>query len=163
MRRIDISEEVYAKVVTMRDPDTDLINLIVATMNGNVLQFSTGGKWVNGSGERNDGGNMDGIYVPHYLSMVLDTDRLVCTLLLPRSHSWFDVVGNRVDLPITIVDRRKNTFGRKYHVAVFRKGRVLVEEVALTGDGNCRISWIPERRFCDSRMTRWGTTRCKWC
>ena len=77
VRRIDISEEVYAKVVTMRDPDTDLIDLIVATMNGNVLQFSTGGKWVNGSGERNDGGNMEGIYVPHYLSIVLDTEKWV--------------------------------------------------------------------------------------
>ena len=74
VRRIDISEEVYAKVVAMRDPDTDLIDLIVATMNGNVFQFSTGGKWVDGSGERNDGGNMEGIYVPHYLSMTLNTD-----------------------------------------------------------------------------------------
>ena len=46
----------------MRDPDTDLIDLIVATMNGNVFQFSTGGKWVDGSGERND------------LSMTLNTD-----------------------------------------------------------------------------------------
>ncbi|KAK8817737.1 hypothetical protein WA538_004454 [Blastocystis sp. DL] len=118
VRRIDISEEVYAKVVAMRDPDTDLIDLIVATMNGNVFQFSTGGKWVDGSGERNDGGNMEGIYVPHYLSMTLNTD----------THGWFDVVGNRVDLPITIVDRRKNSYGRKYHVAVFRKGQVLVEE-----------------------------------
>lgn len=38
-----------------------------------------------------------------------------------------------MELPITIVDRRKNTYGRRYHVAVFRKGRVLVEEVGLKG------------------------------
>lgn len=147
----------------MRNPDTDLIDLIVATMNGNVLQFSTGGKWVDGSGERNDGGNMEGIYVPHYLSMTLSTDTWEYPPLLLRSHGWFDVVGNRVDLPITIVDRRKNSYGRKYHVAVFRKGRVLVEEVECVGRATGRITGSRDRRICDSRAMRWDTTRCRWC
>ena len=66
VRRIDISEEVYAKVIAMKSPDVSLISLVVSTMNGNILQFSTSGSWSTVNATPNSG-NLEAVYSPHHL------------------------------------------------------------------------------------------------
>ena len=64
---MDISEEVYAKVLAMKTPDASLISLVVSTMNGNTLQFSTSGVWSTMNATPNPG-NLEAVYSPHHLS-----------------------------------------------------------------------------------------------
>ena len=67
IRRVDISEEVYAKVIAMKTPDASLMSLVVSTMNGNILQFSTSGSWSTMNASPNPG-NLEAVYSPHHLS-----------------------------------------------------------------------------------------------
>ena len=67
IRRVDISEEVYAKVIAMKTPDASLMSLVVSTMNGNILQFTTSGSWSTMNASPNLG-NLEAVYSPHHLS-----------------------------------------------------------------------------------------------
>ena len=75
VRRVDINEEIYARVLAMKMPDNDLISLVVATMNGNLIQFITGAPWSSEKVHQNMGGNMDSIYLPDYMNMYFGTGK----------------------------------------------------------------------------------------
>lgn len=55
----------------------------------------------------------------------LNGGKLICR------KQWIDVLGNHVQLPITIVDKRKNRFNPSYKVMVVRKGQILYQNVHL--------------------------------
>lgn len=59
----------------MKMPDSELIALVVATMNGNLIQFVTGAEWSSKKIVQNGGGNMESIYLPHYMSIYFGTGK----------------------------------------------------------------------------------------
>ena len=53
-------------------------------------------------------------------------------------EQWWDVMGDHISLPITIIDRRKNQYDAQYSVRVIRKGNVLVTKVCFRYQVNNR-------------------------
>lgn len=46
-------------------------------------------------------------------------------------QEYLDFWGSEMQLPVTIVDRRKNQYNAQYTVRVFRKGMLLAERVDI--------------------------------
>lgn len=48
---------------------------------------------------------------------------------------WIDVIANHVQLPIHIIDERKNKYNHYYKVSIIRKGEILYQNVVSSIDG----------------------------
>ena len=85
VRRIDVGEELLTRVLASKDMESDLLvavsewdedkALIVSTMNGNLLQFTTSGKWSQVNRFNNRGYNSDAIYPPHFITLTFGSGR----------------------------------------------------------------------------------------
>lgn len=48
---------------------------------------------------------------------------------------WIDVMANHVQLPIRIIDERKNKFNNYYIISIIRKGEILYQNVVSSIEG----------------------------
>lgn len=67
------------------------------------------------------------------------------------------MLGNHVQLPITIVDERKNKFNNYYRIMVVRKGEVLYQNVVDVTCVECRHLKRKVRMFLSSIFTKRDT------
>ena len=122
VRFIDVGEDVYARVLTMRADKTELLALVAATKVGNLLQFTTTSLWHSVKSSANREINMVNIYAPHHIAMYFGSGM----------ESWWEVTGTHVTLPVTIIDRRRDQYNGKFILRVFRKGTLLGEMVTFS-------------------------------
>lgn len=75
---------------------------------------------------------------------------------------WIDVLGNHVQLPITIVDQRKNKFNNYYRIMVVRKGEVLYQNVGNRNQIECRRLRRKVHMFLNLIFMKLGTWMWRW-
>ena len=106
---------------------------MIGTLNGNVYQFTTSGRWNCTNRFDNRGVNMNSIYAPDYFGFFFGSGRCLFSTCVMRREDYLDFWGSRMELPITIVDARKNLYNAQYTVRVYRKDVLLAEKVRERG------------------------------
>ena len=96
-----------------------------------MYQFTTSGTWNGTNHFENRGVNLNSVYSRDYFGAFFGDGKCVWRCDVRYRQDYLDFWGSEMQLPITIVDRRKNQHNAQYTVRVFRKGVLLAERVGF--------------------------------